>query len=132
MIYRRVFESVSSVYFTCAGRKYLVYVDRSSNWLVVVDCSRVDSTIRHLIKTLWRSFVKLEAPSRLRSNRGPQYPSRRTAEFFKRGNVNHRISSPEYPQKFGHAEINVKKIKLLLLKTTVNKNQDTDVFKRVL
>ena len=116
----RIFEDVSSDIFTLAGRDFLVYVDRLSNWPVIFQFPRGDTSSRHVIQCLREAFVTLGVPVRLRTDGGPQYKSREVASFLKRWGVVHVFSTPYYAQSNGHAEAAVKTVKHLIAKTTSN------------
>lgn len=116
----RIFEDVSSDIFTLAGRNFLVYVDRLSNWPVVFQLPRGDATSRQVIRAFREAFVSLGVPVRVRTDGGPQYKSRQVSAFLKRWGVAHVFSTPHYPQSNGHAEAAVKTVKNLIAKTTNN------------
>ena len=61
---------------------------------------------------------------------GPQFSSRKFAEFCERWGIDHISSSPHYPQSNGHAKAGVKAMKTLIVKTTTNGNLDTESFAR--
>ena len=116
----RIFEDVSSDIFTVSGRDFLVCVDRLSNWPVIFQFPRGDTTSRHVIQCLREVFVTLGVPMRLWTDGGPQYRSREVAAFLKRWGVAHVFSTPYYAQFNGHAEAAVKTVKHLIAQTTSN------------
>lgn len=124
---KRVFESVSADFFTAAGKPFLVYVDRLSGWPVIATFAR-DATARDLVTTLRKIFASTGVPNVLRSDGGPQFSAKITRDFMKRWQIDHRMSTPYYPQSNGHAEAAVKSAKRLILKTTQNGNTDSDEF----
>ena len=126
---RRPFEDVSVDLFSCSGKDFLVYSDRLSGWPQVGAYGR-HATSKDTIKILRTFFVNTGVPARLCSDGGPQFSSSVFKAFLKRWNVEHRVSSPHYPQSNGHAEAHVKKVKNLIMKTTSNGNLDTEDFDR--
>ena len=125
----RVFERVSADYFHHAGKTYLVYVDRLSNWPIVKEC-RGEATSRQLVGLLRETFAATGVPTVLRADGGPQFTARRTRDFLKRWGVSLVLSSPHYPQSNGHAEAGVKSVKRLIMKTTQHGDLDDDAFAR--
>ena len=117
----RVFETVSTDYFHHAGKTYLVYVDRLSNWPIVKEC-RGEATSRQLVGLLRETFADTGVPTVLRADGGPQFTARRTREFLKRWG--------DYPQSNGHAEAGVKSVKRLIMKVTQRGELDSDEFAR--
>ena len=122
----RIFEDMSSDIFTFAGRDFLVCVDRLSNWPVIFQFPRGDTTSRQVIQALRDLFVTLGVPVRLRTDGGPQFKSREVAAFLKRWGVAHVFSTPYYAQSNGHAEAAVKTVKHLVAKTTSNGSIDDE------
>ena len=88
------------------------------------------SSSRDVICRLRKWFADVGVPSLLITDGGPQFSSGRFAQFCQRWNVEHRISTPHYPQSNGHAKSAVKAVKYLILKTTKNGDLDTDAFQR--
>ena len=110
----RVFNVASADFFSHAGRNYLVYADRLSGWMEIAELS--SNAARSTIHTLGSWFSRLGILTTLLTDGGPPFTSDfRT--FLDRWGVQHLPSSPHYPQSNGHAEANVKKLKLLLRKT---------------
>ena len=122
----RIFEDLSCDIFTHAGRDFLVCVDRLSNWPVMFQFPRGDTTSRQVIPALREVFVTLSVPVRLRTDGGPQFKSREIAAFLRRWGVAHVFSTPYYAQSNGHAEAAVKTIKHMIAKTTTNGSIDDE------
>ena len=123
------FESTSADLFSCQGWEYLVYVDRKTGWPCVAKIGRTASStdVIHAIRG-W--FANVGVPRILTTDGGPQFSSRRFADFCSRWGVTHLSSSPHYPQSNGHAEAAVKAMKTLILKTTSNGDLNVDSFQR--
>ncbi|XP_063591351.1 uncharacterized protein LOC134768457 [Penaeus indicus] len=125
----RPFMSVSTDFFSVAGKHFLVYADRLSGWPVVIPCG-TSATSASTIRFFRHLFCDLGVPVRLRTDGGPQFSSREFATFLQRWGVRHAMSSPHYPQSNGHAEAAVKKVKHLIMKTAPNGNIDSEQFDR--
>ncbi|XP_065190961.1 uncharacterized protein K02A2.6-like [Sycon ciliatum] len=123
------FEFVSADLFSCQGYEFLVYVDRLTGWPCVVRTGRTTSS-HDVILACRRWFADLGVPAVLCTDGGPQFASKKFADFCSRWQVQRVSSSPHYPQSNGHAEAAVKAMKRLLLKTSSNGNLDTDAFRR--
>ena len=126
----RVFEEVAADIFSHAGRSFLAYVDRLSGWPVVHVFPSGDTTARQVIRALRQNFVMLGVPVTLRSDGGPQFSGRHFMDFMRRWGVNHKMSSPHFPQSNGLAEAAVKSLKRLVAKTTIGGNIDDEKFDR--
>ncbi|XP_065182282.1 uncharacterized protein LOC135812991 [Sycon ciliatum] len=125
------FQSTSADLFSCQGWEYLVYVDRHTGWPCIAKIGRTASSA-DVIRVFRGWFADVGVPSILTTDGGPQFSSRRFAEFCTRWQVQHSTSSPHYPQSNGHAEAAVKAMKSLVLKTTSDGNLDVDEFRRAL
>ncbi|XP_045130248.1 uncharacterized protein LOC123515570 [Portunus trituberculatus] len=125
----RLFESVSADFFTVAGKSFLVIADRLSGLPVVVPCG-TDTTATRTIQMFCRYFREVGVPLRLRTDGGPQFASADFQNFMERWGVHHIVTSPHYPQCNGHAEVAVKSVKHLILKTAPSGNIDTEEFAR--
>ena len=112
---RRVFEVASADFFSHAGQTYLVYSDRLSGWMEIAQLP--STAARPSIRTLAAWFCRLGIPTMLRTDGGPPFNSHDFRMFLDRWSVTHAPSSPHCPQSNGHAEANVKKVKLLLRKS---------------
>ncbi|XP_065190755.1 uncharacterized protein LOC135821686 [Sycon ciliatum] len=121
------FESVSADLFSCQGWEFLVYADRHTGWPCVAKLGRTASSL-DIIHALRRWFADTVVPRVLTTDGGPQFSSRRFADFCSRWQVDHSTSSPHFPQSNGHAESAAKAMKLLIAKTTVN--GDINLFQR--
>lgn len=113
----RPFEAVSADLFSHAGKSYLVYADRYTGWTEVHPYSK-DTTSKATLRAFRKFFGQLGVPTHLRTDGGPQFSSSTFRAFMKKWGVNHEMSSPHYPQSNGHAEVNVKQIKHLIIKTS--------------
>ena len=124
---KRVFEHVSMDFFTCYRKNYLVYTDCLSGWPCIENFGNGLST-KKLIHTCKKWFSQYGVPSTISSDGGPQFRSYEFQKFLQKYSVKHRMFSPYNSQSNGHAEINVKAMKQLILKTTDNGNIENDNF----
>ena len=123
------FESVSADLFQCQGQHFIVYVDRLTGWPCVARLGH--STTSHaVIIALRRWFPDIGVPAVLMTDGGPQFSSRKFAEFCQRWGIDHISSSPTTLKATASAEAGVKAMKTLIVKTTTNGNLDTESFAR--
>ena len=107
------FQVISADLATHAGQQFLVVVDHLSNWPFVFQLGTT-STARQLIHSFRQVFCFAGAPDVLYSDNGPQFNAYPLKSFLADWGVEHRTSSPHYPQSNGHAEAAVKSMKRLL------------------
>ena len=93
---------------------FLVVVDYFSKYLIVRKIQ--NSTSSAVIKELGMIFSKFGKPQIFRSDNGPCYSSQEFKLFMQNWLVEHRTSSPHYPQSNGLAESMVKVSKNLIEK----------------
>ena len=93
---------------------FLVVVDYFSKYLIVRKIP--SSTSSAVIKELGMIFSEFENPLVFRSDNGPCYLSQEFKFFMQNWRVEHRTSSPHYPQSNGLAESMVKVSKSLIEK----------------
>ena len=99
-----------------AGHKYLVVVDRYSNWWHLYRYSRAadsEATIKFLQEWMWNWGKAL----RLRTDGGTNFTSSEMGEWLQSQCIEHMVSAPHYPQSNGLAESAVKAAKKLLAAT---------------
>ena len=123
------FESTSADLFSCQGWEYLVYSDRLTGWPCVAKIGRTTTSV-DVIHSLRRWFADVGVPSVLSTDGAPRFASHRFAEFYRRWQVDHILSTPHFPQSNGHAEAAIKAMKYLVQKTTRNGELDSDEFQR--
>ena len=110
------FQAISSDYLELQGRRYLLTVDRFSNWPDIREATvhSGDSGANGLIKAYRELFATFGVPEELSSDGGPEYVSNAFEEFLRVWGVKHRLSSAYHPQSNGRAEVTVKSMKRLL------------------
>eukprot|EP00117_Sycon_ciliatum_P032596 scpid32291/ scgid25245/ Transposon Ty3-G Gag-Pol polyprotein; Gag3-Pol3; Transposon Ty3-1 TYA-TYB polyprotein; Capsid protein; p24; Spacer peptide p3; Nucleocapsid protein p11; Ty3 protease; p16; Spacer peptide J; Reverse transcriptase/ribonuclease H; p55; Integrase p61; Integrase p58 len=100
--------------FHFEGHDYLLTVDYFSRFIEV---DQLKSTTSHaVIAALSLHFARYGTPEGLVSDNGPQFSSDEFALFLARHSIQHRTSSPRYPQSNGMAERAVRTIKEMLRK----------------
>ena len=90
------------------------HVDYWSGFFEVQELSKVTS--KTVITASKVQFARHGIPHTLISDNGPQFASAEFAQFTKEWQIEHRTSSPHYPQSNGRAENAVKTCKSLLKK----------------
>ena len=89
---------------------------------------RGDTRTTQVIGAVRKAFVDFGVPVRLRSDGGPQFSSHDFRSFLKRWGVRLEQSTPHYPQSNGHAEADVKAVKMLVMKTCHGGDINSDQF----
>ena len=107
-------HTVGSDLFYHRKQDYLVLVDYFSKFLNVRKLP--NSTSGAIIKELGLIFSEYGRPCIFRSNNGPCYASQEFKHFLKELDIQHKTSSPYYPQGNGLAESMVKVSKHLIEK----------------
>ena len=125
------FQKICADYFEHDGHSYLTTVDRFSFWVNIYHLPHTTATKSLLtnLRTLFTSYGVLEE---IASDGGPQFISTDFQSFLKTWGIHHRLSSAEYPQSNGRAELAVKTAKRIILENTVRGSLDTDKVARAL
>lgn len=106
------FQLVSTDIFNFKGDEYVLIADHYSGFM---DFRKLKSSNSAEVIDHMRQWFSLHGiPETLESDGGPQYMSKRIAEFASKWQFNHRVSSPYYPRSNGFAERNVQTAKNLL------------------
>ena len=108
-------HTVATDPFEIKNSKYLLIVDYYSRFPVLHKL--VNTTSRVLIQEMKAVFTELGVPSVIVSNGGTQYTSVEFKDFIMQWQIDHRVSSPRYPQSNGMAERFVQTMKSSLIKT---------------
>ena len=108
------FQQVCMDYFFIRDHAYLVAVDRYSGWPSVFHFRPGQTTARHLLAVLRNHFATFGIPEESSSDRGPQFESEAFRTFLQVWGILFRLSSVEYAQSNGRAEVGVKTMKRLL------------------
>ena len=94
---------------------YLVYVDRYSGWVSVIQTPPGTTGATSLKKHLRTLFSIFGAPRELSADGGPTFPSYDIQCFLHTWGVHYRQSSAHYPQSNGRVELAVKVATRILL-----------------
>ena len=109
------FQQICADYFELNGHAYLSIVDRYSGWPSVYHFPPGKSTSATLITTFRSIFMAYGIAEEVSSDRGPQFTAHDLQNFLKQWNVSQRLSSSEYPQSNGRAELGVKAAKRIII-----------------
>ena len=126
------FEQICADYFSHGSHKFLVIVDRFSNWISVFKIKKGDGA-EVLVKLLRQHFLTFGASSELASDGGLEFVSATTQTFLKAWGVHHRLSSAYHPHSNQRSELGVKLARRLIRENTDGSgNLDNDKFARAL
>jgi len=93
-----------------AGCDYLIIVDCYTDWPAIISMGH-DTTTPQIITALRLSFCCTAIPDILWSDEGPQFKSKKFADFLHQWGFIHKIFTPYYPQSNGKIEATVKFMK---------------------
>ena len=110
----RPWQVLATDLFELNGQAYSVLVDYYSNYVEVDQLPCLSSA--QVIRVLSTHFARFGIPEVLVSDNGPQYASAEFADFTRHLDIEHRTSSPTYPQANGKAENAVRTVKSLFRK----------------
>ena len=120
------FQQICLDYFELGHHSYLSSVDRFSGWLTIYHFQH-GATATQLISICRALFTAYGVPEELSSDGGPQFTSDAFQRFLRDWGVEHRLSSVEYPQSNGRAEVGVKSAKRIIRNNASPKGSlDTD------
>ena len=108
------FQQICLDFFEVGHHQYLVCVDRFSAWIIIYHF-RSQATGRKLVKICRDISSHYGVPEEISSDGGPQFASSDFQTFMKDWGIHHRLSSVNYPQSNGRAELGVKTAKRILL-----------------
>lgn len=107
----RPWQHICADYFSYMGHRYLIIIDRYSNWPVI--CQSVAGA-KGLIDQLRISFITFGVPEEMTTDGGPEFTSGNTRQFLKDWGIHHWIISVAFPHSNCRAEIGVKSMKRLI------------------
>ena len=119
------FQQICADYFEHESHSYLSIVDRFSYWLNIYHFSN-SATSSSLIAEFRKLFGSYGVSEEISSDGGPQFTSSSFQQFLKNWGVNFRISSAQYPQSNGRAELAVKTAKRIIMDNTIHGSLNTD------
>jgi len=108
------FQMICADYFVICSHYYLSIVDRYSGWICIYHLGTNEANSTKLTSICRDLFTTYGAPEEFSSDRGPQFSSISFKQFLSDWDVNHRLSSAEYPQSNGRAELGVKSAKRIV------------------
>ena len=106
-------------------------IDCFTDW-PSIQLMRHNTTAYAVISALREYFTRTAVPNVLWSHGGPQLVSLKFETFLREWEVEHRVSSPTYPQSNGKAEAAVKSIKKLIRRSTKQRGLGEDKLARAL
>ena len=112
------FQQVCGDFFSVAGHDYLSVADRFSGWICIYHLGPRQCTSSSLISVCQSLLTVYGAPEQFTSDGSPQLNSTAFKGFLLRWGVKHRLSSVEYPQSNGRAELGVKAAKRIIYDNT--------------
>ena len=110
----RPWSVVGEDLFQLGQQQFLIIVDYWSGFFEVQELTKVTS--KSVITASKVQFARHGIPDTLISDNGRQFASAEFAQFTREWQIQHRTSSPHYPQSNGRAENTVKTCKSLLKK----------------
>ena len=123
------FEKVVSDLYQKSGHYYHIYADRFSGWTEV---NKIQSpAFRHVKKNLQSWFKTYGVPEEISSDGGPPYNSKDYDELLENWGIKKRLSSANYPQSNGRAEVAVKTMKRTLMENVSSIGGDINTDKAV-
>ena len=109
----RPFQEAAADLCSHAGRNYLMWVDCYSDWPIITPMHN-NTTATHLTVVCTKILGQTAVPDILWMDGGPQFTSRVFQDFLHHWGVQHRRSTPHYPQSNGKAKITIKAIKKII------------------
>ena len=126
------FEFICADGFQLHGQHYLVVVDKYSGWLILFHF-KGSVNARHIIDSLRSVFHTYGVPTKIYTDGGLPFSSRETDESLGCWGVDHIVSSAEYAQSNGRAELAVKTAKRLIAENMTTKGSlNTDSISKAL
>ena len=108
------FQCICMDLFNINNHVYIVCVDRYSGWPITFHLPPGYATTARLISISRQIFIAYGAPDELSSDGGSIFVSGAYRTFLKNWGVSHRLSSAEYAQSNGRAELGVKSAKRII------------------
>ncbi len=108
------FQQVCADYFDIDSHYYMVIVDRYSGYPCISHFKPGQATTANLVKECRFLFSTFGVPEEFSSDGGPQF-KHSFQKFLDTWGVHHRLSSVDYPQSNGRAELGVRTAKRILL-----------------
>ena len=119
-------QKIGADFFDFEGQKFLLVIDYFSKFIFVERVST--TTAKSTINKFSNIFATEGAPQQLMTDNGPPFNSGEFSRFCQEWNLEHRTSSPNYPQSDGQAERAVQTVKQRMARC----KQDGQDFKQAL
>ena len=127
----RPFQELAVDFAYVNGQNFLIMVDCCTDW-PSIHLMRSNTTSYAVISALRDYFARTAVPDVLWSDGGPQFVSHKFETFLREWGVQHKVSSPAYPQSNGKAEATVKSMKKLIRRSSTQRRLDEDKLARAL
>ena len=111
--------------FHMTGRKYIIYLDRYSDWTGVVSIHQA-AKASTVCKILRKYFISFGVPEKVSCNNGPPYNCHALKTFLKAWDIRYRILSAHYPPTNDRTEAAVKYMKSIF-KMNISPNGSLDI-----
>ena len=107
------FQQICMDYFEMNGHHYLSCVDRFSGWIMIYNFKERASSSK-LVTICREIFATYGVSEEVSTDGGPQFTAQEFQNFIQTWGIKHRISSVNYPQSNGRAEIGVRTAKRII------------------
>ena len=114
------FQQICLDFFVVGHHQYMSCVDRFTGWLMIYHFPN-QANAHNLVSICRDISMCYGVPEEISSDGGPQFTSVEFKTFTRDWGIRHRLSSVEYPQSNGRAELGVKTAKRII---TDNTNPD--------
>ena len=108
----RPWQYIATDIFELDGQTYLLTSDAYSGWFEIDNLQNSKATT--VIKKMKMHISRYGIPDKLMSDNGPQYDNHHFRKFTAEYGIQHKTSSPRYPQSNGYAERAVQTAKKIL------------------
>ena len=112
------FQQICTDYFQLEHHSYLSIIDRYTAWLNIYHFLPGQSTSQTLIDTFRTLFTAYRVPAEISSDGGPRFIAHSFKTFLSAWGIKHCLSSIDYPQFNGRAELGVKSAKRIINNNT--------------
>ena len=117
----RPWQHIATDLFELDKQIYLLTADAYSGWFKIDHLQDIKATT--IIKKIKMHISRYGIPDKLMSDNGPQYDNHHFKKFIAEYGIEHKTSSPRYPQSNGYAERAVQTAKKIL-STAKKSNED--------
>ena len=126
------FQYICADYFEIKGNHYLSVVDRFSSWIMICHFPPTKFNHQSLIDLCQEIFTTFGTPEEISCDGGAQFIAHQFQHFLHQWGVEHRLSSGEYPQSSGRAELGVKSAKHIYDNVAPNGSLNTNAAARAI